>query len=286
MRAAPQSLRAGLARSVGRGAQGLNANGKAAAGRVASQPPQPERAPKAAASPVRRSGRARLAVATPPEQVWRVGDGPRLPALVGVLGDVHAEDRRLQRALRFFRAQRCDEVWCAGDVIDGFGDDARCVRLLRDAGADTVRGNHERWLLEALPALRERGSSRLDEASAAWLSERPTTRTRATPAGELLLCHGVGEDDMTLLLPRHGPADLATHGPLRAVRSSSAALMVCGHTHVRMVRRLDDLVVLNAGTLYRKDRPGCLLLDLVAREARFFDVHDEREPTLASRHPF
>ena len=44
--------------------------------------------------------------------------------------------------------------------------------------------------------------------------------------------------------------------------------------------------VLNAGTLYRKDRPGCLLLDLVAREARFFDVHDEREPTLASRHPF
>lgn len=38
--------------------------------------------------------------------------------------------------------------------------------------------------------------------------------------------------------------------------------MVAGHTHLRMVRRFEQMTVLNPGTLYRHHEPGALLADL------------------------
>jgi predicted phosphodiesterase len=68
-------------------------------------------------------------------------------ALIGIIGDVHGEDVRLENALRFLEAQT-ENVFCTGDVVDGAGDVNRCCALLQEHGVVTVRGNHDRWLLE------------------------------------------------------------------------------------------------------------------------------------------
>jgi predicted phosphodiesterase len=204
---------------------------------------------------------------------------------VGVIGDVHAEELRLARVLDFFASRGVDRVLQVGDFVDGLGSDADCVRRLRDADALVVRGNHERWLLEALPTLGGT-SRRLDDAQLAWTAELPSTRALDTAAGSALLCHGLGEDDMTLLLPRHGPRDLAANVALGTLLARGERLVLAGHTHVRMVRRIEELVVINAGTLYRRDRSSCTLVDFTARHAEHWDVHEDRAPTFASSHRF
>jgi len=192
----------------------------------------------------------------------------------GLLGDVHAEDVLLERALRRFEEERVDLVLHVGDVVDGRGDVERCIELLSAASAIGVRGNHERWLLEGrmrdLPDAHrlEALSPRVREEIAAW----PATRTLDTPLGPLLLCHGIGEDDMARLRPHDEGYAVATNDALLArVGAGTHAILVGGHTHERMVRRFEDLTIVNAGTLARSGPPTASVLDCAAREVRVFD---------------
>ena len=59
--------------------------------------------------------------------------------LLGLVGDVHAEEQRLARVLDFFASRGVDRVAQVGDFVDGMGSDAECVRRLRDADALVLR---------------------------------------------------------------------------------------------------------------------------------------------------
>ncbi len=189
---------------------------------------------------------------------------------LGVIGDVHGEHQRLECALRLFDRERVDEVVCVGDVIDGLGDDEACVTRLRAEGVVTVRGNHERWLAEALPILGK--SVRLSDASTEWLIELPVTHELSCASA--LLCHALPHDDMPLLLPN--TPDSVARALLQDVRAS---MLLAGHTHRRMIRMIGNVCVVNAGTLYRKDRAGVVIVDFATRRVHGFDVneHESRE---------
>jgi len=122
---------------------------------------------------------------------------------LGLVGDIHAEDERLAAALAIFRRERVDHVLFVGDVVDGAGDVDRCCALLAASNAIGVRGNHDRWILEdrmrSLPNAHHKDD--LAPPSLALLSGLPATRDIPTPRGLLLLCHGVGDDDMQRLRP-------------------------------------------------------------------------------------
>jgi predicted phosphodiesterase len=198
------------------------------------------------------------------------------------LGDVHAEDRHLERALRRFEEERAHVILHVGDVVDGPGDVERCIALLD--GVIGVRGNHERWLLSGrmrnLPNAHRLEALSLPAraAIAAW----PATRTVDTPLGPLLLCHGLGENDMAQLRPHDDGYALATnHALLSRIDAGTHALLVGGHTHERMVRRIEGLIVVNAGTLARGGPPTASVLDCALREVRVFDPSREDAPLLA-----
>ena len=50
-------------------------------------------------------------------------------ARLGVIGDVHAEDARLELALDHLQAAGVDRIICTGDVVDGSGCPERSLRL-------------------------------------------------------------------------------------------------------------------------------------------------------------
>jgi len=79
------------------------------------------------------------------------------PAGIGVIGDVHACDDRLAGLLAFFESRDLDRIICVGDIVTGPGSPDRCVELLADADVLTVRGNHDRWLLEGMPPVGPQG---------------------------------------------------------------------------------------------------------------------------------
>lgn len=193
--------------------------------------------------------------------------------LFGILGDVHTEDEALALALERLGRQPLDAILCVGDVVDGRGDADRTCALLRDASVITVAGNHDRWLVDDTQLGWEDDTRDLHDSHREWLASLPATRRFDTPLGGMMLCHGVGEDDMSRLRPDTDELTMQWMEPLHALQSDETlSLMVGGHTHERMVRALPGLTVINAGTLHRDYAPGFLLADLSRGAIQAYDV--------------
>jgi predicted phosphodiesterase len=200
---------------------------------------------------------------------------------IGVIGDVHAEDERLERALAEFRRRQVDAILCVGDVVDGAGNVGRSLDLLSAAGAHVVAGNHERWFLADEMRTLPHATLELETAHREVMLEWPSTIDFDTPRGGLRLAHGVGDDDMAELRPdTKGYALQAVTGLRELMLDPTVSYHVGGHTHERMVRVFQGLVAINAGTLEGPDATA-LVIDFEARRVTFLDVTGDDLPPRA-----
>ena len=199
------------------------------------------------------------------------------PALLraGVIGDIHCEDQVLELVLQHFSRMRTDSVLAVGDIVDGVGDVNRVCALLAEHGVLAVAGNHDRWLLEG--SMRElpnaTAASTLRSEARFWLEQLPKTRSLQTPRGSMLLCHGFGDNDMATVWPEDEGYALQANFALRElIESRQHRFVVCGHSHKPMVRSIQSLIIINAGTLDRRDRQVCSIIDFALGNAEFFDA--------------
>lgn len=196
----------------------------------------------------------------------------------GVIGDVHAEDSFLAAALEHLANQRVDHVLCVGDLTDGRGDVDRCVDLLRHHQVATVRGNHDRWMLademRELPHATMRAD--ITPSTREYLRNLPITKRFDSPAGGVLLCHGLGDDDMVFvdqILAMEDPTwRRRERGRLLRLVPKDVSIVVAGHTHRRKVRRLGRVTIIDAGTLRDNDNPGFVVVDLEKRRVQCYDL--------------
>lgn len=94
----------------------------------------------------------------------------------------------------------------------------------------------------------------------------------------LLLCHGLGDDDMATVYPGdEGYALEANHRLHALVGAGQYRFVVNGHTHRRMVRTIGGLTLLNAGALTNEERPGFLIADFKAGRAECYNLSEERQ---------
>lgn len=208
----------------------------------------------------------------------------------GLIGDVHGQLPALRAALAFLKSQpNLDVLLCTGDLPERgepllTEDSVTCCNLLNESSVLTIRGNHDRWKLDIL---KDADSERpfvpgwSEDEGAEFLASLSMTREFATPLGPVMLCHGLGRDDMNGLYRVTEGYDGALH------RAGLAKLMVfentyphklviAGHTHQRMVARFGEITVINAGALEVKtDPPTVGIVDFDRREARFFDIDTE-----------
>jgi predicted phosphodiesterase len=197
---------------------------------------------------------------------------------LGLIGDVHAEHRRLDRALDFLAGQGVDAVCCTGDIADGPGCVDTCCRLLVEAGAVVVAGNHDRWLLA--DRLRDIAQAQrlwqLSEVSHHFLRSLQPTRTLCTSRGELLLCHGVLENDLRKVWPGSERMPAARSAELDSVIDEGRfAFVVNGHMHYRVLLNFERLTLVNAGTLKGDHRPGVTVLDVGEASASAFEFRPD-----------
>ena len=210
---------------------------------------------------------------------------------IGVIGDIHCEDRRLEAALQFFQTAPLGPlnlVCAVGDVVDGPGDPNRTIELLEQYRVVTVRGNHERWLMKNEMRGLPDAQTRFDFDALAWvfLNRLPLSLTFETVAGRMLLCHGLAEDDMGGVWPFDDLMTLHANYPLwRLAATREFAFVVNGHTHHRLVRTFGEMTIINAGTLYRKHKPCFCIADFENSFVQYFDVDGEGRIETAERFP-
>ena len=177
-------------------------------------------------------------------------------ATIAVLADVHGNMPALRAVLADIDRQRPDEILVGGDLVGRGPEGSRVVATIRKAGWPTIRGNHEDYLLDfrrrRVPghwwrqqrwAAARWMAAELSPADVEWIEGLPTALRSTTEPG-LLLVHGSPASANEGLGPWTGDDELRRH--LAAV---DAEVLICGHTHRPMDRRLPEGRVVNVGSV-------------------------------------
>ena len=178
------------------------------------------------------------------------------------IGDIHAEDTILSAAIDALTHLDVEVVLATGDLANGRGSLDRCCEQLQQRDIMVVAGNHDRWLLTP-PSGRRMPEQQVSIETRQFIAGLPRVREFSTIAGDLLLCHGLGDDDLSGVWPHHDTSDLETNMALQALLQRAAhRFVVNGHTHEFMVRQFPGLTIINAGTIRHDESPGFVVVDL------------------------
>jgi predicted phosphodiesterase len=175
---------------------------------------------------------------------------------LAVFSDIHGNSLALEAVLDDARRLGADLMLNLGDIVSGAADPRGTMDLLYALDMGTVRGNHERNLVD-IPRDRQQPSDRyafdrLTSQDLDWLAALPAC---IEPADGVLAFHGSPTDDLCYLLETSTPDGLreATDSEV-AERLGDALgrwrLYLCGHTHLQRTRRLaDGALVVNPGSV-------------------------------------
>lgn len=183
---------------------------------------------------------------------------------IAVLSDIHGNLAALDAVLADVARRGCDLAVNLGDILSGPLFPAQTAARLMALELPTIRGNHERQLLEQsserMGASDAYARTCLDEAQLDWLRALPT-ELRLNKF--VYLCHGTPGSDLEYFLEDVDAGGYHAAAPER-VRTRAGAidaeLILCGHTHTPRVVRLDDgRLIVNPGSVglqaFTWDRP-------------------------------
>lgn len=203
---------------------------------------------------------------------------------IAVISDVHGNVFALRAVLDEISRSRIDHLVNLGDLLSGGVRPAETAELLMRTPAVTVRGNHERQLLESprdqMGLSDGLAADEIDDAQRAWLASLPAI---ARPAQGVLAFHGAPDDDLIYLLETVTPTgvrpateDEVTH---RLGEVSDEQLLLCGHTHLqRSMRLTNGALIVNPGSVgwpaYDDDQPYPHVIEAGTPHARYAVVDD------------
>jgi predicted phosphodiesterase len=183
---------------------------------------------------------------------------------LAIVSDVHADLHALEDALRCIDAMGCDAIVCAGDTVDYGSFPNETLALLEARGIPIVRGNHDRWALDALDGSKSFGSTpELTTASRRLLQLAVPSWSAVLEGVRVEVHHGSPRGDMDGIYPpdwRH-PFELHVPAAVREPLNPSALLrgadvLVCGHTHLAFELRFGARLIVNPGALLRDRADG------------------------------
>ena len=167
---------------------------------------------------------------------------------VAALYDVHGNLPALDAVLAEVDA---DVILVGGDAVAGPWP-AETLARLRGLEGDVrfIRGNADREIAEqtpglAPPHLMEFVRGRLSAEEIDFLGSLPLTESIGVDGlGDVLFCHATPRNDEEIFT-RISPDDRWR----AALDGVEADVVVCGHTHIQFERRIDDIRLVNAGSV-------------------------------------
>jgi predicted phosphodiesterase len=217
---------------------------------------------------------------------------------VAVLYDIHANLPALEAVLAEVRRERADRILFGGDIVPGPmpRQTIDAIRAL-DIPAQFIHGNGDREILQRLrgdettsvpEAFREAmrwNAAQLGGEDERWIGEWPLTVTISIPPiGDVLFCHATARNDVEIFTRRTPDDEVA---PM--FDGVNAALVVCGHTHMRMDRTVNGLRIVNPGSVGMPfGEPGAywMMLDADVEFRRTgYDLEDAARRIRATAYP-
>ena len=199
---------------------------------------------------------------------------------LGLISDAHGNSAGFDAAVAALRGAGAQQLLFAGDAVGYYPYVNEVIEGCRAIGVIAVRGNHDRLLIEPSDDARAVWSRyALDIAdrvlrreNRAWLAALPA-QWRVTIGGRrILLCHGSPWSDEEYVYP---------DASLEPLLACCADIVILGHTHIPLVARVGEVLVVNPGSCGqpRDYHPGasCALLDTDTCQASILHVEYDIE---------
>ncbi|WP_454850398.1 metallophosphoesterase family protein [Rhizobium binxianense] len=172
-----------------------------------------------------------------------------------VIADIHGNHPALEAVLADIRAQGIDDIVDLGDCLSGPLEAGKTADRLLSLAIPTVRGNHDRYLIEQDPqwmhASDAAAYSQLAPAHLDWLRALPAELVYKE---EILLCHATPRNDNVYWLEAVSPDGHVFLKPREEIEALAQGidlpLILCGHSHIpRAVRLADGRLIVNPGSV-------------------------------------
>ncbi len=172
---------------------------------------------------------------------------------IAVISDVHGNLLALEAVLADLRQASPDLVVNLGDLVSGPFEPAAAADAQMALGCPTIRGNHDRWVVER-PTSRTDALARslLAPAHLDWLAGLPATLRLLD--GAVFACHGSpagGDEEYLLEDVADGTTRLAAEATIsaRIAGIGTASLVLCGHSHLPRIVTAGDVLIVNPGSV-------------------------------------
>lgn len=176
---------------------------------------------------------------------------------LAVIADIHGNLPALEAVLADIAVRGVDRTVNLGDCVSGPLWPAETAARLMALDMPTVRGNHDRWVVEAegeaLYFSDALAREELDEAQRGWLAALPMRRDIDCGGLAVRLFHATPADDNRYLMEdklggRLVQSDAAAIAE-RLGDVGDARLVLCGHSHLPRLLVLDGVAIVNPGSI-------------------------------------
>jgi putative phosphoesterase len=167
-----------------------------------------------------------------------------------IISDLHANHEALEALPETY-----SELWVLGDLVNFGPDPASVVDFVRDNADALIRGNHDQAVgydedprciaryQRMADFTRRYTASVLSDAQKEFLRNLPLQKRLRRQNTNFYLCHGRPSDKLYGCLPPDSPEWS------REVQALQSDVLLVGHTHVAMMRRLGESLIVNPGSL-------------------------------------
>lgn len=172
-----------------------------------------------------------------------------------IIADIHSNSDALQAVLQDISDQGIKSVVNLGDHLSGPMAARETAELLFSHDMPSIRGNHDRWLVENkredMTSIDGAAFDQLDARHLDWLQELQPTLWLSE---DVFACHGTPNSDTTYWMEKVSPEGevvLRSQGEVSSEAAGiKASLFLCGHTHLpRRMDLPDGSVILNPGSV-------------------------------------
>lgn len=182
--------------------------------------------------------------------------------MIAVIADIHGNLWALEAVLRELDRLAPQQVVVAGDLAEGGPRPGECVELIRRRGYPTIRGNADEWLVNpsGAPAQLAGGvawcRARLSEEDRRFLAGLPFLWRYQHPVGDVVVVHATPWSIAERVEPDAPEAVVR-----RVFAEARASVVVYGHIHVAHVRRVEEHLLVNPGSVWLHASFAILSLD-------------------------
>lgn len=166
--------------------------------------------------------------------------------MIGIIADIHGNYPALRAVMDELKAEKCDEIYCLGDIVGYYCMVNECIEILRDNKVHCIKGNHESYLLGESICPRSNTVNRciqfqkekIKEKNLKWIKELPLMITENKLCG----VHGGWDDFLDEYIVEF---DFESD----RVKHIKAELFMSGHTHKPKVQMKDKVIYCNPGSV-------------------------------------